>query len=160
MRVYILVAVVALVAVSPVRPDDRFPPIASEAVKKECSDCHMVYPPQMLPQQSWQTIMKRLEAHFGEDASLDEPVRQEILSYLLAHAADVDQSENARKFLRGIDMKNPPLRITETPRFIEEHRKVSAETWSHPKVKSKANCVACHLGATQGDYNDDDVRLP
>ena len=104
--------------------------------------------------------MQRLEAHFGEDASLDEPVRQEILSYLLAHAADVDQSENARKFLRGIDMKNPPLRITETPRFIEEHRKVSAETWRHPKVKSKANCVACHPGATQGDYNDDDVRLP
>jgi nitrate/TMAO reductase-like tetraheme cytochrome c subunit len=102
--------------------------------------------------------MDRLNDHFGENASVAEPVRQEVRAYYLAHAADVDRSKAARAFLRGLDLQHPPLRITETPRFVQEHRKIAAATWQHPKVVSKANCGACHPGAAQGDY--DAARLP
>jgi nitrate/TMAO reductase-like tetraheme cytochrome c subunit len=147
-----------LLAAAAVVADERFPLITSEAVKTACSDCHMVYPPQMLPRASWQALMDRLDDHFGENASVAEPMRQEVRNYYLAHAADVDRSKAARAFLRGLDLQHPPLRITETPRFLQEHRKIPAATWQHPKVVSKANCGACHPGATHGDY--DEARLP
>jgi hypothetical protein len=160
MRVFILVVGFTLVAVFPLSADERFPLITSDAVKTACSDCHMAYQPQMLPRKSWQTLIDQLREHFGEDASLTEAVRQEVLAYYLAHAADVDRSEHAREFLRGIDLNKPPLRITETPRFIQEHRKIAATIWSHANVRSKANCVACHPGAAQGNYDETAVRLP
>ena len=158
MRTFLLVAGVMLLAVTTVVADERFPLITSEAVKTACSDCHMAYPPQMLPRASWQAILDRLDDHFGENASVAEPVRQEVRAYYLAHAADVDRSKAARAFLRGLDLQHPPLRITETPRFIQEHREIAAATWQHPKVRSKVNCGACHPGAAQGDY--DAARLP
>jgi hypothetical protein len=158
MRRCILVAGVMLLTAAAVIADERFPLITSEAVKTACSDCHMVYPPQMLPRASWQAIMDRLDDHFGENASIAEPVRQEVRAYYLAHAADVDRSKAAREFLRGLDLQRPPLRITETPHFIHEHREIAAAAWQHPKVRSKANCGACHPGAGQGDYEA--ARLP
>ena len=33
--------------------DEAFPPVVSEAVRSECSDCHIAYQPEMLPQRSW-----------------------------------------------------------------------------------------------------------
>jgi hypothetical protein len=160
MHVFIWMVSVVLGCAAFVVADEQFPAVTSKAVTAACSDCHMVYQPQMLPRQSWQTIMDRLDDHFGEDASLEEPVRKEVLTYLLAHAADVDPSESARAFLRGIDPKKPPLRISETPHFIREHRELDATIWRHPKVGFKANCMACHTGAAQGNYDDDRVRLP
>jgi len=37
---------------------------------------------------------------------------------------------------------------------VREHRKVRAERWKDPNVKSKANCLACHKGAEHGVYED------
>jgi hypothetical protein len=37
---------------------------------------------------------------------------------------------------------------------VREHRKVAADRWGNPSVKSKANCTACHKGAEQGIYED------
>jgi hypothetical protein len=160
MRGFIWIVSVMVTWMSLAIADDRFPPVTSQTVKAACSDCHMVYQPQMLPRQSWQTIMDGLDDHFGEDASLEAAVRTEVLTYLLAHAADVDGSEAGRKFLRGIDLKKPPSRISETPYFIKEHRKIKAATWRHAKVGSKSNCIACHTGAAKGNYDEDQVRLP
>jgi Dihaem cytochrome c len=47
------------------------------------------------------------------------------------------------------------LRITDTPRWVQEHREVRAERWKDPSVKSKANCLACHKGAEQGVYKEE-----
>jgi hypothetical protein len=155
---FLLMVSVMLLHVCAVHADERLPPLTSEAVKQACSDCHMAYQPQLLPRKSWQTIMDTLDDHFGENASVATSVRQEVLTYLLAHAADVERSEQTREFLQGVDLQNPPLRISAMPWFVHEHRKVSAPTWQHPKVQSKANCVACHSGAMQGDYED--AKLP
>ena len=68
--------------------DDRFPSISNEAVRSECGDCHIVYQPQMLPQRSWRKLMDGLTDHFGEELSLDDDTRGEVLAYLLANSAD------------------------------------------------------------------------
>jgi hypothetical protein len=78
-----------------------------------------------------------------------------VLGYLLAHAADSPQAgREGQKFARSIAAEQTPLRITDTPRWMKEHRKVRAEQWQDPMIKSKANCLACHPGAEQGVYEE------
>jgi hypothetical protein len=126
------------------------------AVTKECGACHMVFPPQLLPARSWVALMDGLSNHFGESASLDDATTSDIKGYLVAHAADA--GGGGRHALRGLAASDTPLRITETPSWIREHnsREVPPSAFADPKVKSKANCVACHAKAAQGVFEDDD----
>ena len=134
---------------------ERVPPIAYPVVRKECGACHIAYPPQFLPRRSWQKLVDTLADHFGENAELGEAERRAALEYLLANAADgPNAGREGRKFSASIPSAQTPLRITETPRWMREHRKVRAERWQDPKVKSKANCLACHSRAEQGFYDD------
>jgi hypothetical protein len=131
-----------LLSAAPALADDRIPPVTDETAKKECGACHMAYQPRFLPAESWRRLFANLSDHFGEDASLSDPVRQKILDYYVAHA--------------GRDLKGePPLRISELRWFVREHRGVKESTWKSPKVKFKGNCVACHKQAEQGYYEDD-----
>lgn len=150
-----IVAIVLLGAALPARADERMPQVANETVKKECGACHMAFQPQFLPRESWRRIMDTLPDHFGENASLPEGVRRQVEAYHLANAADVTRSREGRKFYRSIGNGPAPLRITEVPRWVREHRgEVRPSAWSDPRVKSKANCPACHRGADAGWYDD------
>ncbi len=134
--------------------DERYNPVKDEIVSKECGACHMVFQPEMLPKRSWKKIMGGLSDHFGEDASLDAAAKEHIISYLQNNAAD--SGWWGGKFMRGMKKHMTPLRITETPHWVREHKgEVSPATWSSPKVRSKANCIACHARANRGDYDDD-----
>ena len=134
---------------------ERVPPVTDPVVKKECGSCHMAFPPQLLPKRSWQRVVDTLAEHFGENAGLDEAQRRAVLDYLLANAADGPKAgRQGRKFSQGIPAAQTPLRITETPWWAREHRKVGADRWRDPQVKSKANCLACHAGADQGVFDD------
>lgn len=131
------------------------PPVTDPVVKKECGSCHMVFPPQFLPQRSWQKLLDGLASHFGQDASLSESQRAAVLAYYLANAADAPgASREGKKFASSIPAGEAPLRITETARWTREHRKVKAERWASPAVKSKVNCVACHKDAERGVWED------
>jgi Dihaem cytochrome c len=131
--------------------DDRPVPVVHNALwQKECSDCHVAYPPRMLPAASWRAIMAGLDKHFGNDASLDEKSTREIAVFLEKHAGR-DRHASSGK---------PVLRITETRWFRHEHDEVSARTWKNPKVKSPANCAACHIHANSGRYSEHDIRIP
>ena len=90
--------------------------------------------------------MGQLDRHFGSDASLNEGVKLKIQNYLQSQSA-------ASKSQRSIPEKD--LRMTQTPWFKKEHRKVRAAEWTSPKVKTASNCSACHQGATQGRYEDE-----
>ena len=134
--------------------NERYNPVNDEIVSKECGACHMVFQPEMLPKRSWKKLMGGLSSHFGEDASSDAVTKGHIMSYLKENAAD--SGLWGGKFMRGIKNHKTPLRITETPHWIREHKgEVSIRDWSSPKVKSKANCIACHPRANRGDYDDD-----
>jgi mono/diheme cytochrome c family protein len=134
---------------------ERVPPVANPVVTKECGSCHMAFPPQFLPQRSWRRLVAGLSDHFGENASLGEAQLKAVLDYLLANAADAPgASRQVRTFAQGIPPAQAPLRITETPRWVKEHREIGADRWRAPDVRSKANCVACHRAAEQGVYED------
>jgi hypothetical protein len=135
--------------------EERVPPVTDPVVKKECGSCHMAFSPQFLPARSWQKLVDTLADHFGENAALGDTQRKVVLDYLLANAADGPRAgREGRKFGASIPPAQTPLRITEVPRWVREHRKVQAARWSDPSVKSKANCVACHKAAEQGLYED------
>lgn len=151
-------AILITVAFTPAGADDTFPPIANPTVKTECSACHMLYQPQMLPKRSWQAIVDGLAKHFGEDASLPPAKATEVLAYLVANAADAGRAGN--KFLTGVTAAATPLRITETPYWLRKHREVRPEIWKRASVGAKGNCQTCHQGAATGDFDEDRVRIP
>jgi mono/diheme cytochrome c family protein len=119
---------------------EEVPPVTNELAKKECGACHMAYQPALLPAQSWQTIFGDLANHFGDDASLTDPVRKEITDYYIAHAGSIGGTATSR--------------ITESAWWLDEHEEIKASRWSRPEVKFKSNCVACHETAEQGAYDD------
>jgi mono/diheme cytochrome c family protein len=125
--------------------------VTDELTRKECSACHMAYPPVFLPARSWEAITGNLKQHFGEDASLSPEDTAAIKTYLMANAAD--SSGKVRGFARGIPADQTPLRITELPRFLGEHGRFSPATIK--KVGSLSNCAACHQGAEKGIFEDD-----
>lgn len=120
---------------------------------KECGACHMVYLPQFLPVRSWQALMKGLNSHFGENASLDSATNKIILDYLVKHAADAPGQD--QRFLMGLPDAATPLRISDTPYWIRRHSEIPPEVFTHPKVQSKANCGACHQDAAKGGFEDE-----
>ena len=153
----ILVVGVAVLAYA----DGAFPPVANEAVRSECSDCHIAYQPQMLPQRSWRRLMGGLADHFGEELSLDEETTQQVLRYLLDNAADRSETKGARKFLEGLRSGDDPIRITDTPRWKDKHDELPENAWSDPRIAFKGECEVCHTDAKHGNYDDDDgVRVP
>ncbi len=152
------VAVLIVAASVPAAAQDTFPPIANATVKSECGACHMPYQPQMLPRRSWQALVSGLAQHFGEDANLPQAKAAEVLAYLVANSGDAGGANN--RFLRDLTATAIPLRITETPRWLGEHRKIQPEIWTRAAIGSKANCQACHQAAANGDYNEHRVSIP
>jgi len=136
--------------------DERYPPVTDEMTRKECGDCHMAFQPAFLPARSWAKIMDNLQDHFGEDASLPEDKVKHIKAYLMANAADTRWRS---KMMRGVGKDWTPLRITELPYWKHEHEEeVSPAAWKDPRVKSRANCVACHKRAERGIYDDEEYE--
>ena len=129
---------------------ERWPAVDHEATKTECSACHIAFQPQMLPARSWEALMGGLDNHFGENASLDPKVADDIKAYLVANAADAKGVKS--RWTRGLTAKDTPLRISETPRFQRAHHEVSAATFQRKEIGSAANCAACHKEAVQGLY--------
>lgn len=108
---------------------------ASADYRSECGSCHIAYPAKLLPADAWSRILGRLDRHFGTDASVDAKTQEEIGRYLAANAGR-----------RRAASPDPEPRITQTRWFLKEHG----------VVKNPSNCTACHAGAEQGNFDDDD----
>lgn len=94
--------------------------------------------------------MAGLDTHYGSDATLDAATTGQIYRWLQAHAGTYKRVREAP----------PQDRITRSAWFERKHRKVGPAVWQRASVKSAANCPACHVGAEQGDYDDDKLQLP
>jgi len=152
-----MVAMMSVAHVSNARADDdededtgHRPAIVDAKWASECSACHIAYPARYLPAESWRAIMSGLDKHFGSNASLDAATAKEITAYLEKNASTRKNKVSAK----------PVLRITETRWFKSEHREVAARHWKNPKVKSRANCGACHTTADKGDFSEDNIKIP
>lgn len=126
--------------------------VTDPKLREECGSCHIVYPPNMLPAASWRVLMANLNKHFGSDASLDSATQRELSDLL----------QNQGKGRAEIAANGQPvIRISQTSWFLDEHEEeVSPRTWRNPKVKSAANCGACHTKADQGRFGEHEVRIP
>ncbi len=131
-----------------------YPPVADPVVKEECGSCHLAFAPAMLPASSWRRMMGDLKNHFGDDATVDPAVAARITEYLVNNAADTGGRRYSGKLMRGVTAANAPLRITELPKWVSEHREVPAWEWKHKDVRTKANCSACHVDAERGYYEE------
>ena len=123
--------------------------VGPDVYREECGSCHVAYPARLLQPAQWNTILGRLDRHFGVNASLDAAAAQQITAYLGATAKPV-VAANA----------TPPElpRISTQPWFLREHRDRSRDT-SAGKAKP-SDCAACHTRAALGDYSESSLRLP
>lgn len=130
---------------------DRLPMPANTPASftSECSSCHIAYQPALLRAGDWRKLMAGLGEHFGSDATVDRKTEQEITAFLERNSGNASRLGNAG---------NPP-RITQTARFIRKHDEIPAKYWRDPRVKSAANCEACHPGAAKGNYNEHDISI-
>ena len=130
--------------------DEHVAPVRNTLWQTECGACHVAFPPNLLPAESWNAMMSGLGKHFGSDASLDPAAAREIGAFLDKNAGSRKQEASGK----------PLLRITDTRWFKREHDEVPDRTWKNPKVKSAANCAACHIQAESGNYNEHNIRIP
>jgi cytochrome b len=136
-------------------------PLADNPVwREECGSCHLAFHPNLLPSRSWKLMMSGQAGHFGTDLALDAPTASAVLAFLVLNAAENSPTEAAFKINRSIPPDVTPLRITETPYWLDKHREIRASDWQLPLVKSKANCAACHLDALAGTFEDAAMRIP
>lgn len=137
----------AMLALPALASDDYFAPVSDPLTLEECSACHMAFPAGLLPDASWNRIMDTLGDHFGEDASLNAEATAAIRAYLTGAAPAK---------MRGVDDRNPVMRISELRWFTHEHgKRVVAKAQNDPTIGSIANCAACHKGAEKGWFEDD-----
>lgn len=141
------------------RPDVM--PVTNPLYQKECGSCHFAYPPGLLPERSWTKLMNGLADHFGDNAELAADDRAALFAYLQSGASDKSSAKASVKITRSIPPDAAPLRITEVPYFVREHREIPARLYAKSSpVKSISNCKACHGGAQNGSFNEHSVRIP
>lgn len=130
------------------------------AWEEECSACHGLFHPTLLPARSWAEIMGSLDDHFGDDASVDADTASRIGGYLAAYPAEKSVSEASRKILASIKPGQTPTRITETGYWKRKHSDIKEAVWKRPSVVDSGNCAACHPKADRGSFEDADIRVP
>lgn len=121
---------------------------------EECAACHMLYAPGLLPAQAWRQQMQTLAEHYGSNASLDPVQEREILDFLLR------ASQPNRLPVEPSPVAGEPPRISQTRWFERKHHEVSKAKFQRESVGGRANCVACHRDAEQGDFDEDRVKIP
>lgn len=138
----------------------QMPTVANAKWKAECSGCHMLYHPGLLPARSWNKMMLGLDKHFGENAALDELTRNEIMAFLAANSADKLGNRRSQRINQSIPANATPLRISETGYFVAKHDEISPSTFKRKSIGSAANCIACHKNADKGDFSESQIRIP
>jgi cytochrome c553 len=149
-KAHALLAAAAMTLTLAARADSLpVPADAPPSFKAECGGCHLPFPPALLTAPDWKRVMAGLDKHYGDNAGLDGKTRRELEDFLVRHAGGS----------RMAGAGDPP-RLTRTEWFLREHRKVPEATWRDAKVKSAANCTACHTRAEQGSYREREIVLP
>jgi hypothetical protein len=162
-----LVALISVIAAAPAALADRdsrgpgVAPVTYKLYQQECGSCHMAYQPGLLPARSWEKLMGSLSNHFGDNAELGAVERQAITMYTTAHAADRVREKRARKIAESLGRNETPLRITDTPYIRRKHDEIPARlVKDNPKVKSLAQCDACHTRVVQGSFRESEISIP
>lgn len=152
MKLLTLTGFAVLLALPLAARADRLPlpADAPPAYKAECGSCHLAFAPALLPGNDWRRVMGKLDKHYGDNATLDDKTRQLIEDFLVKYGATRTRMAGA----------GDPPRLSGSPWFQREHRKVPETLWRDARVKSVANCAACHSRAEAGSYSESEISLP
>jgi cytochrome b len=128
--------------------------------REECGSCHLAFHPNLLPARSWAKLMAEQASHFGADLALDPNTSAALLAFMVNNAAERSPTEAAFRINSSIRPESTPIRITETPYWVEKHSAIAESDWRLTAVKSKTNCAACHQDAEAGTFEDAAMRIP
>ncbi len=146
---------------APAHDEALFPMPRGKTYVSECGSCHVAYAPGLLPARSWRQMMAELDDHFGEDASVQEPVWLALLKDLEDMAADGAFADmRMRRIAASVPLEAAPLRITETAYFKALHERLPGRVWKGPAIRTQGNCAACHPRANEGWYSEREIRIP
>jgi hypothetical protein len=137
-------------------------PVTDAEMKKGCVDCHFVYQADFLPKKSWKKMFEENELadHFGKKVVLSETLKQKFLQYYSENASDSKDTKYRRKIQHSLNPNQTYMRISKVPYIKSKHEDLEEEMFiDNPKVKSYANCNACHK-ADKGEYEEDEVKVP
>jgi len=135
-------------------------PVTNTDYQEECGACHFAFQPGLLPSASWQKLMADLHDHFGENAELGVDAKNQLTDYLVANAADRSPSKRSARIVKSI-ISGVPLRITDVPYIRKKHHEVPIRMiQGNDKVRSLANCDACHTEALKGIYSENSISIP
>jgi cytochrome b len=134
--------------------------VLNSEFSKECGSCHITYPPYLLPKESWKNMMGNLENHFGDDAYINEESNKNILTFLEQNSAENSTHQAAVKILQSIKENSSTIAITKTPFWERKHNDIDKDVFANDKIKSKANCKACHIDIENGLIENDLINVP
>lgn len=130
----------------------------NKVFQSECSDCHEIYHPSLLPHASWTTLMANLDNHFGEDASLPSKKAIAITAFLANHAAEKWDTEASNRF-RTVS-PDAPYQISASPYWVRKHEDVTDDVFKRKGVGGKSHCKSCHQDAGTGRFDDQSIKIP
>ncbi len=153
---------VVLIAVSQtsLASGDSVAAVSNKLYADECGSCHFAYQPAFLPEKSWRKLMDGLDDHFGENAELPDEDRKALTDYLAQHSGSGSGRGDIAKFIRSIPAGETPLRISELPYFVKEHREIPLHIIQREQVGSLSKCTACHRNAADGSYREHEINIP
>jgi cytochrome b561 len=143
------------VAVASAPAATRVGPPVAEVWARECGDCHLAYPPSLLPGAAWERLLAEDADHFGESLALPPDVAAELRAVAAAGAAERAQNEFAAR-VAGEDVADG--QITRTRAWADAHAEVPAGSFGPDGSGSPGRCGACHPGAESGGFDARETR--
>lgn len=126
----------------------------------ECGACHTPHHPSLAPSATWSAILAKLDDHFGDNATLDAHVAQQLGAYLAANSAEHWDTKAANLLRAAEPATGTAPRITETARWKRLHRPVSEAAFKAKPVSGAVNCQACHADAAIGAFKPRNIAIP
>jgi hypothetical protein len=124
-------------------------------IYEACSECHIFYPPFLLPKESWTLMMNNLNNHFDEELEYDKKMFQGIKNYLIKNSATNSKQESAVNMSYFIKDNN--YSITSNQYWINTHKNIPQSKFEDEKVGRKYNCSACHSDIENGIIEDRNI---
>jgi len=128
----------------------------------KCSKCHKIYPPFMLPNDSWIRLMDGLNNHFGEQITENNITKSEqtiIKAYLLTQSAEHSTHKIAFKTLESLGEMRP-ISMSKVPYWRESHKRIDKTIYKQLSVKNASNCFACHPDFEYGVFDNTRIHIP
>ncbi|KIM11376.1 MAG: hypothetical protein KU37_07035 [Sulfuricurvum sp. PC08-66] len=116
--------------------------VVAPQMAQNCVECHIYYPPTMLPRDEWRAMMTNLEEHYGDDASVEEDSQAAMLAEYEAMTIDRVRFKEGRF----------NTSVTTTDYWKKEHKAFDEAYFKRHDLK-KTQCQKCHIHIEENSYN-------